>query len=75
MIPAISSGTATNAMVSSAPTQNLVAITDERRTGVASRWTMLPSSISAPSTLVPMTSAVSGRITENPKSPWMWPGH
>src|SRR5260370_6045881 len=34
----------------------------------------LPSSISAPSTLVPMISAVSGSTTEKPKSPSMWLG-
>src|ERR1039458_128672 len=34
----------------------------------------LPSSISAPSTLVPMISAVSGSTTEKPKSPRMWLG-
>ena len=32
---------------------------------------MLPSSISAPSTLVPMISAVSGSTTANPKEPRM----
>ena len=36
---------------------------------------MLPSSISAPSTLVPMISAVSGSTTEKPKSPRTRPGH
>src|SRR5260221_12098248 len=36
---------------------------------------MLASSISAPSTLVQMMSAVSGRIAENPKSPRIRPGH
>ena len=41
-------------------------------TGVASRCMMLPSSTSAPSTLVPMISAVSGSTTENPKMPRTW---
>src|SRR5215471_11842635 len=36
---------------------------------------MLPSSISAPSTLVPMISAVSGRTTENPNAPRNSAGH
>ena len=43
--------------------------TEDLRTGVASRWITLPSSISAPSTLVPMISAVSGSTTEKPKVP------
>ena len=75
MIPAISSGTATNSMVAAVPITNLVTMTADLRTGVASRWTMLPSSISAPSTLLPITSAVSGRTTVNPKSPRIRPGH
>src|SRR5215472_2328359 len=73
--PATNSGIAPNMSVSSTAAMNLEITTVSRLTGVASRWTMLPSSISAPSTLVPMTSAVSGRITENPKSPRTWPGH
>ena len=52
---AMSSGTAAKMMVSPVATRNLVMITEERRTGVASRWMMLPSSISAPSTLEPLT--------------------
>jgi hypothetical protein len=44
-------------MVSTVATRNLVTMTDDLRTGVASRWMMLPSLISAPSTLVPMMSA------------------
>src|SRR5215510_12055654 len=52
--PASSSGTATNSAVSAAATAYLLAITTERGTGVASRCTMLPSSTSAPSTLVPL---------------------
>ena len=56
-------------MVSAVATANLVMITDERRTGVASRWMTLPSSISAPSTLDPMISAVSGSSTEKPNVP------
>ena len=36
---------------------------------------MLPSSISAPSTLVPMISAVSGSTTEKPKTPRNSAGH
>src|SRR3954453_615282 len=71
----MSSGTAVNSMVSTLATTNFVAITSRRRTGVASRWMMLPSSISAPSTLVPMTSAVSGNSTEKPKSPRTRSGH
>src|SRR6266702_8679931 len=67
--PASSSGTATKIIVSTAATANLVMITDDRRTGVASRCTTLPSSISAPSTLVPTISAVSGSTTASPKPP------
>ena len=67
--PASSSGTATNSMVSATATRNLLKITVDRRTGVASRCTTLPSSISAPSTLVPMISAVSGSTTARPNSP------
>ena len=36
---------------------------------------MLPSSISAPRTLVPMMSAVSGSTTESPNTPRMSTGH
>ena len=72
--PATSSGTATKVIVMATATANLVMITDERRTGVASRCRMLPSSISAPSTLVPMISAVSGSTTEYPKTPRMSAG-
>src|SRR6266566_9002901 len=72
---AISSGTAAKSMVSAVATRNLVTMTDVRRTGVASRWTMLPSSISAPSTLVPMISAVSGISTEKPNVPRTCDGH
>ena len=68
---AISSGTAAKTMVSPAPTANLLSTTVDRRTGVASRCTTLPSSISAPSTLVPMISAVSGSTTAKPKTPRM----
>src|SRR5229473_8698601 len=67
--PASSSGTATNTAVSATATTYLVAITTDRGTGVASRCTMLPSSTSAPSTLVPMISAVSGSTTVKPKTP------
>src|SRR5215469_10997487 len=72
--PATSSGTATKAAVSTVATAYLLAITTGRGTGVASNWTMLPSSTSAPSTLVPMMSAVSGSTTENPKTPRIWLG-
>ena len=65
----MSSGMAAKIMVSPVAMTNLVTTTEDRRTGVASRWTMLPSSISAPSTLVPMISAVSGISTENPNVP------
>ena len=65
----MSSGTAAKIMVSTVATANLVMITDDRRTGVASRWMTLPSSISAPSTLDPMISAVSGSSTEKPNVP------
>ena len=65
----MSSGMAAKIMVSPVAMTNLVITTEDRRTGVASRWTMLPSSISAPSTLVPMISAVSGISTENPNVP------
>ena len=61
---AMSSGTAAKMMVSTVATTNLVMITDERRTGVASRWMTLPSSISAPSTQQPKISAVRGSSTE-----------
>ena len=47
----------------------MVSTTDDRRTGVASKWMTLPSSTSAPSTLVPMISAVSGISTEKPNVP------
>src|SRR5215472_8741350 len=71
--PATSSGIATKIMVSTVATTYLLAITTDRGTGVASSWTMLPSSTSAPSTLVPMMSAVNGSTTENPKMPRSWP--
>src|SRR5690348_12129362 len=71
--PASNSGTATNAAVSTAATTYLLQMTTDRGTGVASRWTMLPSSTSAPSTLVPMISAVSGSTTVKPKIPRTWP--
>ena len=66
---AMSSGIAAKMMVRPVATRNLVKITEERRTGVASRWMALPSSISAPSTLEPMISAVSGSSTEKPNVP------
>src|SRR6266568_8194804 len=72
--PASSSGTATNAAVSTTATAYLLQITTDRGTGVASRCTMLPSSTSAPSTLVPMISAVSGSTTVKPKTPSTWLG-
>src|ERR1700751_806051 len=72
--PASSSGTATNAAVSTTATTYLLQMTTDRGTGVASRCTMLPSSTSAPSTLVPMISAVSGSTTVNPKMPTTWLG-
>ena len=65
----MSSGTAAKIIVSPVATTNFVTITDDLRTGVASKWMMLPSSISAPSTLVPMISAVSGSSTEKPNVP------
>ena len=71
----MSSGIAAKTMVSPVATRNLVTTTEDRRTGVASRWMMLPSSISAPSTLVPMISAVSGIRTENPNVPRTCDGH
>jgi hypothetical protein len=70
----MNSGTAAKTTVSRVATTNLLTITAERRTGVASRCTMLPSSISAPSTLVPMISAVTGSITVIPSSPRIPPG-
>src|SRR5579883_3042539 len=72
---AMSSGTAAKIMVRTVATANFVKITDERRTGVASRWMTLPSSISAPSTLDPMISAVSGSSTENPNVTSTCDGH
>ena len=42
---------------------------------MASRWIALPSSISAPSTPVPMISARSGSSTEKPKSPRICASH
>src|SRR5690242_630106 len=74
IIPASSSGTATNAAVNTTATMYLLQMTTKRGTGVASRCTMLPSSTSAPSTLVPMISAVSGSTTVNPKMPTIWLG-
>src|SRR5258708_9046606 len=67
--PASSSGTATNVAVSATATRYLLQMTTDRGTGVASRCTMLPSSASAPSTLVPMISAVSGSTTATPQTP------
>src|SRR3984893_6604200 len=67
--PASSSGTATNVAVSRTATRYLFQMTTDRGTGGASRGTMLPSSTSAPSTLVPMISAVSGSTTVKPKTP------
>ena len=55
--------------VSAAAAMYLLSTTDRRRTGVASRCTIVPSSISAPSTLVPMMSAVSGSTTVKPNTP------
>jgi hypothetical protein len=72
---AISSGTAAKTTVSPVATTNFVITTADRLTGVASRWMMLPSSISAPSTLVPMISAVSGISTEKPNVPRTCDGH
>src|ERR1700735_1394159 len=72
--PASNSGTAAKTAVTAAATANLVTTTDPRRTGVASRWMALPSSISAPSSPVPTISAVSGSSTEKPKSPSTWSG-
>src|SRR5258708_38293190 len=72
--PASNSGTATNVAVSAPATRYLLQMTTDRGTGVASRCTMLPSSTSAPSTLVPMISAVSGSTTAQPKIPSTSPG-
>src|SRR5580658_7713360 len=72
---AMSSGTAAKIIVRTVATENFVRITADRRTGVASRWIALPSSISAPSTLVPMISAVSGSSTEKPNVPSTCDGH
>ena len=60
---------AANTIVVAAAMRNFVMMIVRRGTGVASRCTIDPSSISAPRTLVPMISAVSGRTTEKPKSP------
>src|SRR5215471_12704609 len=75
MRPATSSGTAAKSMVSTTATAYLAPITTVRLTGVASRCTMLPSSTSAPRTLVPMMSAVSGSTTVSPNTPRMSAGH
>src|SRR6266568_6270858 len=69
------SGIAPNRIVSAAAAVNFEMMTDSLLTGVASRWMMLPSSISAPSTLVPMISAVSGISTEKPNVPRTCDGH
>src|SRR5215470_14444520 len=73
--PTTSSGTAAKITVSTTATAYLAPITAARLTGVASRCTMLPSSISAPRTLVPMMSAVSGSTTVSPNTPRMSAGH
>src|SRR5215467_4071573 len=75
MRPATSSGTAAKSTVSTTATAYLAPMTTARLTGVASRCTMLPSSISAPRTLVPMMSAVSGSTTVSPNTPRMSAGH
>src|SRR5215471_9146979 len=75
MRPATSSGTAAKSTVSTTATAYLAPITTVRLTGVASRCTMLPSSTSAPRTLVPMMSAVSGSTTVSPNTPRMSAGH
>src|SRR5579872_3093779 len=72
MSAAISSGTAAKTMVSPVATAYFVMITDARRTGVASRCTMLPSSTSAPRTLVPISSADSGSSTVKPNTLSTW---
>ena len=61
--------------MSTVATAYLTATTSDRLTGVASRCTMLPSSISAPRTLVPMMSAVSGSTTASPNTPSTSTGH
>src|SRR6266576_2141834 len=75
MRPATRIGTAAKIMVSPQATAYLAPITTVRLTGVASRCTMLLSSISAPRTLVPMMSAVSGSTTVSPNRPRMSTGH
>src|SRR2546421_2419438 len=75
MRPATRIGTAAKITVSTQATAYLAPITTVRLTGVASRCTMLPSSISAPRTLVPMMSAVSGSTTVSPNRPRMSTGH
>src|SRR5450432_1348253 len=69
MAPARYSGIAPNTIVRATAATNLLSTTGSRRTGVASRVMTLPSSISAPSTLVPMISAVSGSTTVYPNTP------
>src|SRR5215469_955061 len=74
MSPATRIGTAAKTMVSTQATVYFAPITTPRLTGVASRRTMRPSSISAPGTLVPMMSAVSGSTTVSPNRPRMSTG-
>src|SRR5215472_4878703 len=66
--PARYSGAAANSQVSSTATTYLLSTTDRLLTGVASRCTMLPSSISPPSTLPPTSSEVSA-TTSSPTVP------
>src|SRR5215469_3253668 len=66
--PARYSGTAANTQVSSTATTYLLSTTDRLLTGVASRCTMLPSSISPPRTLPPTSSEVSA-TTSSPTVP------
>src|SRR5215467_2029428 len=75
MPAATNSGNAPNMTVSATAAAYLDRMTEVLLTGVASRCTMLASSISAPSTLVPMISAVSGSTTENPNAPRNSAGH
>src|SRR5215470_6783659 len=62
------SGTAANTQVSSTATTYLLSTTERLLTGVASRCTMLPSSISPPRTLPPTSSEVSA-TTSSPTVP------
>src|SRR5215469_2107368 len=66
--PARYSGTAANTQVSTTATTYLLSTTDRLLTGVASRCTMLPSSISPPSTLPPTSSDVRA-TTSSPTVP------